>query len=45
MCKKEEIKWNNIIKKYRKWLTLIILPRQINKQKNIIQIVHQWDID
>ena len=37
---KEEIKCNNIIKKYKKVLTLTMLQKK--KQKNIIQIRHKF---
>ena len=30
-CKKQEIKCNNIIKQYKKWLTLMILQKKTNE--------------
>ena len=36
VCDKGEIKCDNIIKQYKKWLTLMILQKR--KQKNIIEI-------
>ena len=40
LSEKEEIKYNNIIKKYKKVLTLTMLQKK--KQKNIIQIRHKF---
>ena len=40
LSEKEEIKCNNIIKKYKKVLTLTMLQKK--KQKNIIQIKHKF---
>ena len=40
LSEKEEIKCNNIIKKYKKVLTLTMLQKK--KQKNIIQIRHKF---
>ena len=31
VCQKEEIKCNNIIRKYRKWLTMMILQKKTKK--------------
>ena len=40
LSEKEEIKCNNIIKKYKKVLNLTMLQKK--KQKNIIQIRHKF---
>ena len=40
VSKKEEIKCNNIIKRYRKILILIMLQKKTSK--NIIQIGHEF---
>ena len=40
LSEKEDIKCNNIIKKYKKVLTLTMLQKK--KQKNIIQIRHKF---
>ena len=40
LSEKEDIKCNNIIKKYKKVLTLTMLQKK--KQKNIIQIKHKF---
>ena len=40
LSEKEETKCNNIIKKYKKVLTLTMLQKK--KQKNIIQIKHKF---
>ena len=38
-CKKQEIKCNNIIKQYKKWLTLMILQKKTNEHNtNWLQI-------
>ena len=39
LSEKEEIKCSNMIKQYKKWITLIILPNKT--QNNIIQIGHK----
>ena len=39
LSEKEEIKCSNMIKHYKKWITLIILPNKT--QNNIIQIGHK----
>ena len=39
VSEKEEIKCYNIIKQYKKWLTLMVLKKKT--QKNIIQIGHK----
>ena len=39
VSEKEELKCNNIIKRYKKWLTLMMLSKK--KQKNIIQTDHK----
>ena len=31
VSEKEEIEWNDIIKRYKKWLTLMMLQKKINK--------------
>ena len=36
VSRKEEIKYNNIIKRHKKWLTLMMLQKKT--RKNIIQI-------
>ena len=40
VSKKEEIKCNNIIKRYKKWLVFMMLQKKT--QKNIIQIGHRF---
>ena len=39
VSEKQEIKCNNIIKQYKKWLTLMMLSKM--KQNNIIQTGHK----
>ena len=34
VSKKEEIKWSNIIKQYKEWLTLIILQKKTNMKEH-----------
>ena len=38
VSEKKEIKCNNVIKKYKKWLVLMMLQRKA--QNNILQIAH-----
>ena len=38
--KKEEIKYNNVIKRYKTWLTLMMLQKKT--KINIIQIDHKF---
>ena len=40
VSEKEEIKCNNTIKRYEKWLTLMMLQKK--KNKDIIQISHKF---
>ena len=40
VSEKEEIKCNNIIKQYKKWLTLMMFQKKT--KKNTIQISHQF---
>ena len=40
VSEKEEIKCNNTIKRYEKWLTLMMLQQK--KNKDIIQISHKF---
>ena len=40
VTEKEEIKCNNTIKRYEKWLTLMMLQKK--KNKDIIQISHKF---